>query len=362
MMRAVLLAGLVLAAQPPAPRVSLAKKPRILLYFDMEGISGINRVHQVLFSFPADYQPSREFLTGDVNAAIRGLVAGGAGEIIVTDAHGSGNPDPDILLDKMDKRATFEWRDTPFDPYRDLPDTSYQAIVCIGMHSRANTDGFMAHTVTVEPSYKVNQLDITETEIIAHFAAPFHIPVIMVSGDDVLRKQIAERFPQAEYGLVKNAKGRASADLLPEREAWSNIEAAAKRAMEKLGRFKSFDVAPGYQWEMGWQNAAQADFVERGSPGVKRVSPTSVGYQTTTFREGYDRAAAMIGLTGAERNQLLIQILRKRPDWPAIQAALTEARFKRLVEPDAFKLDFPAPPAAATPAAGAAKKRYHGDS
>src|SRR5215468_6002884 len=169
-----------------------AQKPRVLLYFDMEGISGIARQEQTGFHHPADYQPAREFLTGDVNAAIRGLAAGGAGEIVVTDAHGSGNPDPDILLEKMDHRAKFEWRDQPFDPYRDVPDKSYRAIVCIGMHARANTPGFLAHTYTIHPSFRLNGLEIDETEIIAHSAARFGIPVIMVSGDDVLQNEIAE--------------------------------------------------------------------------------------------------------------------------------------------------------------------------
>ena len=99
--------GLVFAVILPFAAGAQSKKPRVLLYYDMEGLSGISRESQTSFRNPKDYQPAREFLTGDVNAAIRGLVAGGAGEIVVTDAHGSGNPDPDILLDKMDKRATF---------------------------------------------------------------------------------------------------------------------------------------------------------------------------------------------------------------------------------------------------------------
>ena len=70
---------------------------------------------------------------------------GGAGNITVTDAHGSGNSlEPDILLDEMDKHASFEFRDVDFDPYSDVPDPKYQAIVCIGMHARANTSGFLA--------------------------------------------------------------------------------------------------------------------------------------------------------------------------------------------------------------------------
>ena len=45
---------------------------------------------------------------------------GGATKIDVVDGHGSGNPDPDLLLDKMDKHAQMVSRDRPFDPYIDM--------------------------------------------------------------------------------------------------------------------------------------------------------------------------------------------------------------------------------------------------
>jgi len=57
----------------------------------MDGSSGVAALQQVLYP-NAEYFASRNFITADVNAAIRGLKAGGAGEIVVTDAHGSGNP------------------------------------------------------------------------------------------------------------------------------------------------------------------------------------------------------------------------------------------------------------------------------
>ncbi|MGW8183783.1 MAG: M55 family metallopeptidase [Burkholderiales bacterium] len=52
-----------------------------------------------------EYFEAREWLTNDVNAVIDGLFAGGADAVEVGDAHGSFNPEPDILLDKMDSRA-----------------------------------------------------------------------------------------------------------------------------------------------------------------------------------------------------------------------------------------------------------------
>ena len=333
--------------------VAAQQRPRVLVFYDMEGVSGINREPQTSFSHPDQYQPARKFLTGDVNAAIRGLVEGGAGDITVTDAHGSGNSlEPDILLDEMDQHANFEFRDVDFDPYSDVPDPKYQAIVCIGMHARANTPGFLAHTFTLEPAFRLNGIDITETEIIAHSAARFRVPVIMVSGDDVLQKQIAERFPLAEYGLVKRARGRADANLMPEPEAWSNIERAARRAIAKLPEFKPFPVEREYRFEHSFQNKAQTD---RAAvyPGLTRVNETAVGYTTPDFISGYDQSKKLIQLATAERFTLLLNAVRARPDGKEIMADFEKLLITRWLEPEKM----PKEDAAPLPV----KKRYHGD-
>ena len=90
--------------------------PKVLVYVDMDGSSGVARPQQVLYPNP-EYFASRKFITADLNAAIRGLKLGGAGEIVVTDAHGSGNTEsPDVMVERMDQRATFLFRDAEYDP------------------------------------------------------------------------------------------------------------------------------------------------------------------------------------------------------------------------------------------------------
>src|SRR2546429_7596461 len=72
--------------------------PKILLIYDMEGVSGVSHYEMTWVERPEDYARGREFLTSDVNAAIRGLAAGGAGSIWIQDGHGSGNvEEPDLL-------------------------------------------------------------------------------------------------------------------------------------------------------------------------------------------------------------------------------------------------------------------------
>lgn len=332
-----------------AASVAIAQtKPRVLLYYDMEGLSGINRRAQT--NFPTkEYQEGRKLLTADVNAAIRGLIAGGAGEIVVTDAHGSGNSnEPDILLDQMDKRARFEFREHSFAPYIDMPSREFQAIACVGMHARANTPGFLAHTYSIEPSWRVNGLDITETEIIAHSAARFHLPVVMISGDDVLAKQIDERLPWAEYAMVKRAKGRGDAELLPLEEAHRAIEQAARRAIENLPKMKAFPLAPEFRFEIGFQNREQADRAAN-IPGLTRASDTSVAFTASNFVEGYQRTLPIMRLGGTERLNLLLRAVRSRPDADEILA-----EYNRLIEQRWYEGDRDPAPATAK------RTRYHG--
>src|SRR5690242_7507140 len=95
-----------------------ANHPKVLIIYDMEGVSGVTHYEMLWVERPEEYAKGRESLTSDVNAAIRGLAAGGAGSIWIQDGHGSGNTkEPDLLVDKMDPHAKFDFRDHDFDPY-----------------------------------------------------------------------------------------------------------------------------------------------------------------------------------------------------------------------------------------------------
>jgi D-amino peptidase len=324
--------------------------PRVLLFYDMEGLSGINRQAQTMFGRP-DYAEGRVLLTEDVNAAIRGLKAAGAGEIVVTDAHGSGNSgEPDILLDRLDKRARFEFKNHDFAPYLDMPGPEFQAIVCVGMHARGGAPGFLAHTYTTEPRWLIDGREINETEIIAYSAARFGVPVIMVSGDDVLQKEIAERLPGAQYGLVKRAKGRGSADLLPLAEARSNIEEAARRGLERMSTVRAFPKKDTYQWQIAFQNEAQADRAAN-YPGLTRDTAVTLGLGPRSFADGYQLMTTLIRMATTERLQVLLEVVRKQPNGDKILEEYRSALNARWFEDQPI-------PAAAPPAPK--KTRFHG--
>lgn len=312
-----------------------ANHPKILIIYDMEGVSCITHYEMLWVERPDEYAKGRECLTSDVNAAIRGLAAGGAGSIWIQDGHGSGNAkEPDLLVDKMDSHAEFDFRDHDFDPYNTGLDGSIDAIVCVAMHARANTQGFMAHTVTDRISYRINGVDFTETHIVALSAARWGIPVIMVSGDNVLGEQLKPDFPELEYAVVKTAKSRALAETLPPGEPAKRIEEAAKRAMEKFlaGAYRPYYLPPPYDFELGFQNWQQANGAA-SAPGVQKEGDLEVRYKSAAFIEGY-----VLSLDALRRSsdslQVLIRILSQDPQGKKYLDQLSDSFWTRWLTPE----------------------------
>jgi D-amino peptidase len=285
------------ASADPGP-ASTSTHPKILIIYDMEGVSGALTPDYVLFDKPATYAVGRKSLTADVNAAIRGLAKGGAGPIWIEDGHGSGNAnEPDLLIDQMDPRASFDFRTHSFDPYSTGIDGSIDAIVCIGMHARANTSGFMAHTYTFDVDFRVNDVEFTETHIVAASAARWGIPVIMVSGDDVLRDQLGSDFPELEYATVKTAKSHSVAEPLAAGEAERRIETAAQRAMDKFraGRFRPYYLEPPYDFRLSFPDYEEAEGAAL-NPGVMPDGDLGIRFERNSYIEGYEIAKLSINL------------------------------------------------------------------
>jgi len=229
------------------------------------------------------------------------------------------------------------------------------AIVCIGMHARANTDGFEAHTVTDRISYRINGVDFTETHIVALSAARWGIPVIMVSGDNLLGEQLKPDFPELEYAVVKTAKSRALAEPLPSAEASKRIEEAAKRAMGKFlkGAYRPFYLPPPYDFQLGFQNWQQANGAAT-APGVLHDGETGVRYRSATFIEGY-RLSLDALRRSSDALQVLIRILSQDPQGKKYLDQLSDAFWTRWLTPEK-----PAPHMQPGPKP-APKTRFYGD-
>jgi D-amino peptidase len=344
---------LALAFFVTTPLLSQARPIKVLLLYDMEGISEAVEPRHVSFIYSEQYAFGRRALTADVNAAIAGLKAAGATEIVVVDGHGSGNGGgPDVLEDQLLAPAKMHYRDTPFDIYMDSYDHSFDAIVAVAMHAGAgNRTGFLAHTYTFEDvEYKVNGIPFNESMILAAGAARYKIPLIMVSGDDQLAREIGRAMPWVKYATTKRAIDMGKAETVGRAEASRRIEAAAREALTKLSEARIPDWTGPYRFGLTFQDAAQA--ANAGLLPGAEVSGNAVQIRAGDFEEGYRLSTRLIGLASAiGRNTALNSVVSAQPNAAQIRLSVSDWVYGR------FLGTLPPPPAVA---AAPARPRYWG--
>jgi D-amino peptidase len=289
--------------------------PKVLLLYDMEGVSAAVRPQDVNFGSDT-YAATRASLTDDVNAAIRGLLKAGAREVVLTDGHGSGNPEPDYLIDRLPPGARFEIRSEPYDPYLDAMDDTYDAMVAVAMHGRAGGRAFLAHTYNGHTRWQMGMHDMNESMLVAASFSRFDVPLILVTGDDVLREEIAAFSPDTEYVTVKRANSVEEAEPRPREEVSREIEAAAVRAVGKLKNIAPWrprELQVGeFENRFGYVLPEQAG-VAIAFPGAYSIDNKTIGLRTRSFVEAYQAFRALAGFTGLVGSSLMLRWLRETP-------------------------------------------------
>jgi D-amino peptidase len=278
----------------------------------------------------ASYPAARESLTEDVNAAIRGLLIGGASEVVLTDGHGSGNPEPDYLLDRLPKGARFDIRPRPYDPYIESVDTTYAAVVAIGMHGRAAGSGFLAHTFTGSTRWVAAGHEMNESMILAASAARFDIPLILVTGDDVLHKELAEFTPKTRYVVVKRAVSTTEAAPRPRAQVTAEIEAEAARAVRNIAdvpHWRPAGFEAPFTNEFGYTMPEQASIAIR-YPGAESMNDKTIRLRSDSFVDAYLAFRALAGFTALVRPTLMLQSLQQVDGGPEVLQKLQQ-RFPR---------------------------------
>lgn len=340
-----------------APRAPAAGRLRVLLLHDMEGLSGQDDWKTFDFEFTEQYRRGQLMLVADVNAVVDGLFAGGATHVDVVDGHGSGNPEPDIRRDLLDKRANQVLRDAPFRQYVDLvaPD-AYDAVVLVGMHAKTGSGGFASHTFTMGIEFIVNGLAITESELVAFSWARERIPVILVSGDDRLQRDLAGTMPWLEFVRVKTATSASSATLRPVAEAHADLRAGAKRAVEKLrspdaGGIKAMRLREPVQAAVRVVPPASLA-VLRNVPGINYANE-QVTFEAPNYQAAYDGMVALTNVATRAYPNLLSSLVQRRPDGEATLLEYSEVLTMRWLDVESGRWSAPAP-------SPAAPRKYHG--
>lgn len=329
---------------------------KVMVLYDMEGTSGATDFKQTTFAHQPEYTEGRTSLTADVNAAIAGLKAAGATEIVVVDGHGSGNTsEPDVFESQLLAPAKMIARTAPFDIYMDSYDHSFDAIVAVAMHAGAgNQVGFLSHTYTFEDvDYRVNGVPFNESMILAAGAARLKIPLLMVSGDDQLEKEIRRSMPWVRCAATKHAVDRSKAEALPRQEASQRIETAAREALQNITSARLPDWAGPFRFALTFQDEGQAR-VAALVPGAETLADArTVQVRASDFEEGYRLSLRLINVAGVAAAAAARQgVLAGQPNVAVLRTGVTDWLYDR------FLNRLPAPQA--PPPAPAGPVRYWG--
>ena len=235
--------SLVLAAAALLMPEALTAQQGLKIYIsaDMEGVVGTVTGEQ-LGPSGFEYERARRWMTEEVNAAIRGARAAGATEIVVSDSHGNGQ---NLLLDELPEDITVirSWP-RPLAMMAGIDET-FDGAIFIGYHaSTDNSAGVRAHTMSSArlTSVKLNGMPASETAINAAIAGHFGVPVIMLSGDDVIAAEASALLGDLETAVVKQAYGFHSAETLMPGAAYRLIEETVTRAVRRIDDFEPWDL------------------------------------------------------------------------------------------------------------------------
>jgi D-amino peptidase len=226
---------------------------KIYISADMEGIVGVVTSEQ-LGPQGFEYARFREFMTQQVTTAIEAAFESGATEVVVSDSHGNGQ---NLLIEKLPKNVTLvrSWP-RPLMMMQGIDET-FAGAIFIGYHSgTTNSQGVRAHTFSSArfADVQLQGVSLSEAGFNAAIAGHFNVPVIMVSGDDVVVKETTALLGNIEGAVVKWSYGFHSARTLMPEAANDLIREKVKKAMARLKEFKPYKLNAPIRLDVRFKN------------------------------------------------------------------------------------------------------------
>ena len=227
-----------------------AKPLKIYIETDLEGASGVFKFSQTREKDSPLNIDACEFLMGDIAAVVRGLRAGGATEIIVSDGHG-----PQAFLPRLMEPGAKYVTGTPRPSACGL-DEACVGIAMVGCHAMMGTpDGVLCHTQSSrsENRYWYNGVETGEIGQSAIYASYSGVPPILITGDEATCREAKKFFGEHCVTVaVKRGLARESAELYPFAETRKALFEGAKRAMAELPNCKPYQVKLPIQAKKQW--------------------------------------------------------------------------------------------------------------
>ena len=254
---------------------------RIYISADMEGVSGVSHPEQTRPG-SGEYERARLLMTREVNAAVRGALDGGADEVWVADGHGTYR---NLVFESLHPEARLlAGKPRPGGVMAGLAEHGpWDGVFLLGYHARAGSAGVLAHTIN-SSAFALVTVDgkaVGEAFLSSAVAAEQGVPVLLLSGDDCLAREVSF-LSGAQVVTVKQAAANRAAVHLPLQTVHESLRGAAEMA---VGRRPDVQAGEGPFWvEVTTVQSVQADAFAL-IPGVRQLYATAVGFEATVMSD-----------------------------------------------------------------------------
>lgn len=267
---------------------------RIFISADMEGTAGVVQRAQVLGDRERGYKEACSLMTNEVNAAIRGAVSEGVEEIVVCDAHWRmTNIDPNDLHPQA---YLIQGDPAPLSMMQGL-DENFDAVFLTGYHAMAGTqEAAIDHSyapATIIQNIKFNGERVDESVINGFLAAYYHIPVVLLTGDDKACAEAESSFPGIVCVVVKEGVTRCCSRSLHPSLACDKIEAGTREAIKRIPIIKPPELPDKIRIEVDFTDTAFADINEL-IPTIYRTGPRSIVFDSCDYLVAFKTLQAVL--------------------------------------------------------------------
>ena len=221
---------------------------KVYIHTDIEGIAGwvfYGSYQNSIFNYQ-HLQRMNRLLTAEVNAAVRASFESGASEVYVNDSHGYAYS---IIFEDLDPRCRIiHGRSGYFPAWLPLLDESFSAVIGIGMHARAGSaPAVCPHSCWHLYDGQGKYFALSECGMCAALAAEKGVPLVMISGDDAIAREITGYIPGCETAIVKQAFANQNACSMIPAAACELIAEKVKAGLKKIDTIKPFKLQSPYR-------------------------------------------------------------------------------------------------------------------
>ncbi len=275
---------------------------RIYLSVDLEGVNGVLHSSQTQPGEPG-YERAVTLMHRETNAVIEGLRKGGASTVLVNDSHWDMR---NLRIEQLAPKTSLinGWQK----PYsmvsgvQHLDEQKVDAACFIGYHARAGSArGVLSHTYRAQVflDVKLNGQSVGETGLNAALAGHFGVPIMLLTGDDVVCEEAQELLGAVNCVQTKKAVSRYSAECPPFDETLASLQTTAEKAVKDKRSWILFKPPSPSTMRITMFDPAMADAAEL-LPQVKRIDGRQVEFSDSDYSVLFKLMLA-IGVLGASR-------------------------------------------------------------